>query len=328
MPEFSLIRRLARLAPTTGDDIECTLGDDAAVLAPTAGERLVAATDTMNEGVHFLPGTDPAALGHKVLAVNLSDLAAMGAVPKWALLNLSLPAEDPDWLERFAAGFARLAERTGVRLVGGDTCAGPLSLTVTVLGEQRPAAALRRAGARAGDEVWVSGCLGDAAFALQRRRDGSPCDPALARALDTPEPRLGLGRRLTGLASACIDLSDGLLADLGHVADASRLGATLNLAQLPASPALAALDAERRWNLQLAGGDDFELCFTAPPERRGDVHTLAAEVGLPLTRVGRMDDGAGVRAMTPDGASFRPTENPWEHFAERPGEAERGKHDG
>jgi thiamine-monophosphate kinase len=316
VPEFSLIRRLASLVPTSGADIECSIGDDGAVLCPDSGERLVVATDTLNEGTHFLPGADAGALGHKALAVNLSDLAAMGASPRWALLNLSLPREDAAWIEAFGSGFAGLAERTGVRLVGGDTCAGPLSLVVTVLGTQEPGRSLRRDGARPGDDVWVSGCLGDAALALERRLAGRPVEGRLAEALDAPEPRLALGRRLVGVAGACIDVSDGLLADLGHIATASGLGAVLTVADLPASPALAALeDDTRRWSLQLCGGDDYELCFTAPVAQRDTIRGIARDIDLRLTRVGSMEQGAAVRCRAPDGAAFRPARRAWEHFA-------------
>src|SRR5512134_634676 len=215
------------------------VGDDAAVLRPAPGNDLVVSTDMMVAGRHFLPGADPAGLGHKALAVNLSDMAAMGAAPRWATLALALPEADEPWLEAFARGFFELAERHGVELVGGDTTRGPLNLCVQILGEVPTGRALRRDGARPGDDIWVSGRLGDAALLLAHRRGELVLAPqqaaACRRALDLPEPRVALGLRLRGLAHACIDISDGLLADLGHVLERSRAGATVSLEAIPRS---------------------------------------------------------------------------------------------
>lgn len=343
MPEFALIERLARAIPSRGPGVDLGIGDDAAVLAPEPGKRLAISSDTLNEGVHFLPGADPEALGHKALAVNLSDLAAMGAEPRWALLNLTLPEADADWLDAFARGFAGLATAHELALVGGDTTQGPLSLTVTVLGSLPAQGGLTRSGAGAGDRVFVSGTLGDAAYALGRRQAGvgdSAADlSGTDAALDRPSPRLALGQGLLRQATACIDVSDGLLADLGHVARASGLSAELELASLPGSETLLALPETQRWDLQLCGGDDYELCFTAPPERREAILALGEQLGLPLTEIGFMaatdgaasgaggeatpaghglEPGGNVRCRRPDGSDYTPARPAWEHFS-RPG---------
>lgn len=314
MAEFDLIGRLARAIPGQGPGVELGIGDDAAILSPAPGQRLVVATDTLNENIHFLPDVHAADLGHKALAVNLSDLAAMGAEPRWVLMNLTLPGADEAWLDDFAEGFAALALSHGVSLVGGDTCQGPLSVTVTVLGNLPASGGLQRDGARAGDLVLVSGNLGDAALALNRRRADKPVEPHLAAAMDRPVPRLELGQGVLRLASACIDLSDGLLADLGHVARASGLGAVLDTGALPGSTALQGLPRNQRWNLQLCGGDDYELCFTVPPERRDEALSLGETHGLPLSVVGHMTEGKDVVCKGPDGAPFQPRALGWEHF--------------
>ena len=314
MPEFALIERLARAVETSGEGVALSIGDDAAVLDLARGERLVAATDTLNENVHFLADADPERLGHKALAVNLSDLAAMGAAPRWALLNLSLPSADEQWIDSFARGFGRLAKRFGMALVGGDTCAGRRSIAVTVLGTSAKPELLYRSGAMPGDVVMVSGALGGAAAALAERLAGKSPPPALADRLDIPEPRVALGARLAGVATACIDISDGLAADLAHLAEASGLGAEVLVDRLPAPPGLAALPDAERWALQTSGGEDYELCFTVPESRLTDIHDIGVEIGLELTEIGRMVSDSGVRFLTPGGAAFEPPLPGWEHF--------------
>ena len=240
------------------------------------------------EGTHFAADVDPRALGHKSLAVNLSDLAAMGAAPKWALLAISLPSADEAWIAAFAAGFFALAERYGVDLVGGDTTRGPLrTIAITALGEVPSGVALYRAGARPGDDVWVSGELGGAALALRH-----PQLADAARRLHLPEPRVELGERLRGLASAAIDVSDGLTGDLGHILERSRVGALLEYERIPRSRDFAAVqDAKLERDCVLAGGDDYELAFTVAPARRAEVEALGRELGLPLARVGAIQAG-------------------------------------
>jgi thiamine-monophosphate kinase len=314
--EFALIDRLARHVPTSGPGVRLSLGDDAALLDPPAGQELVACTDTMNVGVHFLDDSDPRSLGHKVLAVNLSDLAAMGARPCWALLNLSLPRADEAWLDAFAQGFGDLARQFQVCLVGGDTCSGAFSLGVTLLGTVPPGQALRRDGARVGDRVFVSGTLGDAALALRKRLAGGKVDARLGEALDRPRPQVALGAGLRPLATACIDLSDGLLADLGHVVCASGVGARLSLDRLPASSALRCLPEHERRSLQLGGGEDYGLCFTAAPEREGEIQALAASLNVTVTRIGSIEAGDAIRCFLEDGSEFHPGDAGWEHFSQ------------
>ncbi|WP_213437568.1 MULTISPECIES: thiamine-phosphate kinase [Lysobacteraceae] len=280
-------------------DVELGIGDDAAVLRLPAEALLVVATDTLNAGVHFPVETVPADIGWKALAVNLSDLAAMGARPAWATLSLSLPQGDAAWVDAFLDGFLALADQHRVALVGGDTTRGPLSVCVTVHGFVEAERVLRRDAARVGDDVWVSGTLGDAAGALSQWRGGEGVETALRARLDRPTPRVALGRALGGLAHAAIDVSDGLLADLGHVCVASDVGAELEVDALPASEALReAFDAEARRALQATGGDDYELCFTALPAQRDAIVAAAREAGVDVHRIGRIVERRGVVALS------------------------------
>jgi thiamine-monophosphate kinase len=342
-PEFDLIDRIRSRVGTRGD-VVLGIGDDAALLQLPAGRQLVVAMDTLNAGVHFPLDTAPADIGWKALAVNLSDLAAMGAQPAWCTLSLSLPSSDATWIDGFLDGFLALASRHDVALVGGDTTRGPLSVCVTVHGLVEPGRALRRDGARVGDDVWVSGTLGDAAGALrlllpflreEGRGEGPPgggdmpaAEPplrplsprerglvALRPRLDRPVPRVELGIVLSTLAHACIDISDGLLADLGHVARASGVAVDVRLDALPASPALrSAFEYDQRIELQATGGDDYELCFTAAPDRRACILALADTLRLPLTRIGRVVAGEGVHAAAADGRRWQPSRAGYEHF--------------
>jgi thiamine-monophosphate kinase len=267
--------------------------------------------DTLNEGVHFPRGADAAAVGWKALAVNLSDLAAMGAEPAWCTLSLSLPEADPAWIDAFLDGFTALAEEHGVALVGGDTTRGPLAVSIAAHGFVPPGAALRRDGARPGDEVWASGTLGDAAGALRLLQRGEAAPEPLAVRLHRPRPRVGLGTGLRGIASACIDVSDGLLADLGHVCAASGVAAVLEAAALPASDALRNAfmgDVDTLHGLQLSGGDDYELCFTAPVAARDRVERAGRDAGVVLARIGMVAEGAGISvrgARTPAGTGYQ-----------------------
>ena len=314
--EFELIRRFfARPARSA----VLGVGDDCALVASKPGHVLAVTTDMLLAGRHFFPDADPEKLGHKALAVNLSDLAAMGADPCWALLAIALPEADDAWLAAFARGFFALAARHGVELVGGDTNRGLLAIAITAIGQVPQGQALRRDGARAGDDVWLSGATGEAALALAHlqgnaRIEGRALDECLAR-LHRPEPRIALGARLRGLASAAIDVSDGLLADLGHVAEASRVAAEVALDVVPRAPALADCRDERlAQRCLLAGGDDYELVFTAPAGRRADVEALARELGLPITRIGRVVAGdAAVRVLDAAGAVV-PAPAGWDHF--------------
>lgn len=315
--EFGLIARIRARAAHGRDDVALGIGDDAAVLAVPAGQQLVVAVDTLNAGVHFPDGTAPADIGWKALAVNLSDLAAMGAQPAWCTLSLSLPDADADvaWLDGFLDGFLELADLHDVALVGGDTTHGPLSVCVTAHGLVEPGRALRRDGAHAGDLVWVSGTLGDAAGALAQSRDGVAMDAVLRARLDRPTPRIAVGRALAGLATACIDVSDGLLADLGHVCTASGVGAEVSIDTLPWSEVLrAAFDTASRRALQATGGDDYELCFTTPPSSREAVAQIVEDTGVAIMRIGRIVEGAGIHASDADGNPWRSPRGGYRHF--------------
>ena len=318
LSEFALIQRYFAEATPRRADVWLGVGDDCAVLEVPAGRRLAVTVDTLVDGVHFLPDVDPCALGHKALAVNLSDLAAMGAEPAWATLALTLPRVEEAWLRGFARGFSALARRFGVQLVGGDTTRGPLSITVQAHGFLEAERALRRSGARPGDLVWVTGCVGDAGLALLAKQGlyvGADGLRELFGRLERPEPRIEAGLALHGLASAAIDVSDGLAADLGHLCRASGVGATVEVERLPCSgPVRTYVEETGDWSLPLAAGDDYELCFTAPGDRQGDIEALARSLPGSLTWVGMVERQPGVRCRYPDG---RLEEAPtgYDHFA-------------
>jgi len=271
------------------------VGDDCALLVPAPGMQLAVSTDLLVEGRHFLSTVPARRLGHKALAVNLSDLAACGARPLAFTLALSLPRPDEAWLAEFAAGLLELAHTHDIELVGGDTTAGPLTLCITVLGEVPAGQALLRSGARPGDELWVSGTLGDARLGLEVLRGTLALDAAgfehARQALELPQPRVALGQALRGVATAAIDLSDGLVGDLGHVLTRSGVGAEIDVDRLPCSATLAGLDATMRRHCQLSGGDDYELLFTAPADASADVRQAAAHADTPVHRIGRITTG-------------------------------------
>jgi thiamine-monophosphate kinase len=264
------------------------VGDDCALVRPNAGLELALTTDMLVEGRHFAAGAAPRSLGHKALAVNLSDLAAMGAAPRWALLALGLPAAEEPWLADFSAGFYGLAERYGVELIGGDTTrADARTISVVAIGEVPAGVALYRHAARPGDDIWVSGELGGAALALRR-----PEIAEVAHRLHEPEPRVELGERLRGLAHAAIDVSDGLAGDLHHILERSRVAAVVDYARIPRPRVLARLgDAALERECLLSGGDDYELLFTAPGDSRSELEALSAELALPLTCIGSIEAG-------------------------------------
>lgn len=317
MAEFDLIARI-RQRVRQRPDVAIGIGDDAAVVQVPAGHQLVICADTLNAGVHFPLDTAPADIGWKALAVNLSDLAAMGAQPAWCTLSLSTPTDDVAWLDAFLDGFLGLADEHGIALIGGDTTRGPLSISVTAHGLVEPDRALRRDGAQAGDDVWVSGTLGDAAAALGLLAAPVSEAPIDLRArLDRPQPRVALGMLLAGIAHAAIDISDGLWADLGHLCRASGLGAEVHVTALPCSPGLAqAIDAAGRREVQAAGGDDYELCFTAPTDKRTQIGQIAARTGVALTCIGRMRGGEGVHGLEADGRVWQPARAGWVHFSD------------
>jgi thiamine-monophosphate kinase len=302
--EFDLIRRYFS---RPGQRARLGVGDDCALFDVRG--TLAISTDALIAGRHFFPEVDPNALGHKALAVNLSDLAAMGAQPLAFTLTLGLPtaqAQNPDWMQAFSNGLYALAQRYDCELIGGDTCASPVVLiAITIMGQVAPDLALCRSKARVGDDIYVSGCLGDAALALTQLQAGQPVAETLRQRLERPEPRVALGRALVGIAHAAIDLSDGLAGDLQHVLRASAhatghdLGASIELEQLPVSEHFAAasheLSQRQKWHYQLAGGDDYELCFIAPASRREQVAQAAALAGVDVRRIGRIEHETGLR---------------------------------
>jgi thiamine-monophosphate kinase len=314
--EFDLIARFFS-RPSRRRDVLLGVGDDAALLEVPAGRALVAATDTLVEGRHFLTGAPPRSVGHQALAVNLSDLAAMGADPAWALLSLSLPEANEDWLQEFADGLYSLAEAHDVDLVGGDTVRGPLVVTIEALGFVEPALALKRSGARPGDLLYVSGWPGEAAAGLESLRSGgsmAASDDRLVRRYLFAEPRLDLGRALRGRASAAMDVSDGLLGDLRKLCAASGVGAHLDLDALPISPALASRHARHECEaFVLGGGDDYELLFTLPPDRAAQVES-ELRGSIALTRIGEICAGHGVGCMR-GGVAVDVDGRGYDHFA-------------
>ena len=327
--EFELIaRHFTRPARATAlarhaGGIELGVGDDCALLRVAPGMQLAVSTDMLVEGRHFLSTVAPERLGHKVLAVNLSDLAACGAEPLAFTLALALPRADDQFLAPFAQGLLALADAHGIELVGGDTTAGPLNICITVFGQVPPGQALLRSGARAGDGLWVSGQLGDARLALevfrgQQALQGDAFEQ-VRRAMELPQPRVALGLALRGLASAAIDLSDGLLGDLGHVLQRSGVAAVVDVDALPRSAVLAAQDPALQHLCLLSGGDDYELLFSAPPRHHGAVQAAGRAAGVAVTRIGTVlaADGNAPALRVVDGQG-RPVATPWrgfDHFA-------------
>jgi len=329
--EFELIALIRDRCAVAREDVRLGIGDDAALLAVPAGHLLAVSTDTLVAGVHFPIATHAADIGWKALAVNLSDLAAMGATPAWATLALTLPEADARWVEQFADGFAALAGEFKLALVGGDTTQGPLSITVTVHGFVPVDGALLRSGARVGDGIFVTGTPGDAAAGLRcLDRNAAAAEllsapvglrEALTARLNRPVPRVAQGLALRGRATACIDVSDGLVADLGHICAASGVGAQLDADALPASSALLGLfDPATRRAFQLNGGDDYELCFTAPDQDAGALLGDLARSGCGATRIGRIvaergDAAVQIRVTDSAGTSLPIARAGWEHFS-------------
>jgi len=297
------------------------IGDDCALLAPTPGMQMAISSDMLVEGRHFFAGADARMLGHKSLAVNLSDLAAMGARPLGFTLALALPEANPDWLQGFSSGLFALADAFDCELIGGDTTRGPLNICITVFGEIEPGRALRRDAARAGDDIWISGTLGDARLALagywQEYALGEDAHGLAAMRMHMPAPRVALGRLLAALPAppAALDISDGLVGDLGHILAASQVGATLDVDALPAGPVLSRQPLEWRRRFTLAGGDDYELCFAARRADREAVIAAGAASGTPVTRVGTIDAQAGLRLVDGSGAAMDLQVSGWDHFS-------------
>lgn len=315
--EFALIARY--FSPRTTHTVLAG-GDDAALVSVAPGMELAVSTDMLVGGRHFFAKADAYGVGHKSLAVNLSDLAAMGATPRWVTLSLALPSADEPWIEAFAAGFLDLAAEHRVDLVGGDTTGGPLNICVQIMGEVPAGQALRRTGARPGDGVWVSGRIGDAALGLLHLRgelalDAGEAEDAVHR-LERPTPRVALGQALRSVASAAIDVSDGLVADLGHIGERSAVRVVIEALRVPV-PSVVRTRAATHPHLlaaALTGGDDYELCFTAPAAQRDALHTISMRLGLPLTEIGRIEAGAGVEVLDAQGRALALAQRGFDHF--------------
>jgi thiamine-monophosphate kinase len=316
LSEFDLIRKYFT-RPTKHAGLG--IGDDCALVQLGPGMELALSTDMLVSGTHFFPDADPFQLGHKVLAVNLSDLAAMGAKPRWCTLAVALPDADEAWIETFSRGFFSLADKYEVELIGGDTTRGPLNFCVHMMGELPIGAAILRSGAREGEDIWVSGELGDASLALAHLQGRVKLgDQALAICLPRlhmPSPRIELGLSLRGLATSCIDISDGLLADLGHVLEQSGAGAELSLGTLPHSIAVDNCpDKILAQSCVLAGGDDYELCFTAPSNSRAAVEALANGTGIRLACIGTIVKGAGLSVLDENHHPVKISSTGFDHF--------------
>lgn len=317
MAEFDWIAWLRNKArqPDAGKGVVLGIGDDAALCDVPPGMQLVISTDTLVAGVHFPEDTRAEDIGYKALAVNLSDLAAMGAEPAWFSLAVTVPEMDMAWLQAFAHGVLELANEHAIALIGGDTTRGPLSITVTVHGFVPSGTALRRDAAKPGDDIWVTGSLGDAAAALQQIGTGLQ-SMKLRHRLDRPTPRVAAGLLIRGLANAAIDVSDGLAQDLGHILNASAVGAELELGRLPVSSSLLEFhpDDETRWRLQLAGGDDYELCFSASPKNAFAIEQALAGCGVSASVIGHIKADAGLQLLTPEGDALVLRKAGYQHF--------------
>ena len=317
--EADIIRLFTRSDPS----VVLGPGDDSALFRPETGMEVAVSTDMLVSGQHFFADTDPYKLGHKALAVNLSDMAAMGANPRWATLALALPESliknDTKWVESFARGLLELAGSHRVALIGGDVTRGPLTICIQIIGEVAKGKALHRSGARVGDDIWISGKLGDAALALlHERREIKLESNEFAECLNAlllPVARVDLGQILVGLANSAIDISDGLLADLGHILERSGVAATISLKEVNCSVILKKYFSQPQViNCMLAGGDDYELCFTVPRERRSKIDKISQETGIPLTRIGKIIMGEGLVVLDSTGKPIMLETTGYDHF--------------
>ena len=317
--EFDIIEHYFKTQQVKRDDVTVGIGDDAAIISMPVDRQLVVALDTLVAGVHFPDNTVAEDIGYKALAVNLSDLAAMGATPAWFTLALTLPRSDKDWLAGFARGLFELAAEYGLELIGGDTTQGPLTISIQVAGYVPTGQALLRSGARAGDAIYVTGTLGDAALGLRclQQADSFPYNEMALNRLNRPQARLAFGQALRGIASACIDVSDGLLADLSHILTASNVGARIDRQSIPLSAPLQTLchHDETKYTLALAGGDDYELCFCVSPQHDAALQSVIQQSGLRVTQVGTIEPQAGIRLHHAGQACNMDMLHGYEHFA-------------
>jgi len=317
--EFNLIKEYF-LSPSNRKDVSLGIGDDCAIVSVPEGKQLAITTDTLVDDVHFPSNSSPQDIACKAIAVNLSDLAAMGAEPAWLTLALSLPRVDESWLKSFSDSFRKTAEKYNVQLIGGDTTQGPLSITVQAMGFAEPDNIMRRDGARPGDVIYVSGTLGDAAAGLKILQQGQAIDANnawLVNRLNQPEPRVELGLKVSAYCKCAIDLSDGLAADLGHILEASDCGATVNIDRIPLSHQLVEYFINRNevdWEMVLAGGDDYELCLVVTPENENELMQIASEISLPLTRIGGIEEHTALNIVDDAGEKYLLDRSGYEHF--------------
>jgi thiamine-monophosphate kinase len=316
--EFDLIDRYFSDLEHEQSNVICGIGDDAAVLDIPEGHELHVSVDSFVHGIHFFPNTSAYNIGYKSLAVNLSDIAAMGASPRWATLALTLPEINDEWLAGFARGFADLARKFGISLIGGDTTSGPLSVTIQIMGVAKKGSAVLRSGASPGDLVYVSACLGAASFAseaLKHKVDDGAIPTHCLHRLHRPEPRVELGQHLNTLASAAIDISDGLEADLNHILLSSQVAAEVELVKLPVCTHLKKLENKNLlWQLALAAGDDYELCFTLSQENKAELERRCKDLDYPLSCIGSIVEGKGVRWLEEGGAEMKMDLQGFRHF--------------
>jgi len=317
--EFELIKKYFQHLTDEDPSVKCGIGDDAAIIKMPQGMDVVLSMDTLLEDTHFPAGTDPFDIGYKVLAVNLSDMAAMGAVPKWALLSISLPENDEAWLKEFASGFHHLAKQHSITLIGGDMSRGPLSVTLQIQGLVPAGTALKRDGAQKGDLIYVTGSLGDAGVGLDifqgKLSIGNEHEAFFLNSLNRPEVSVEAGLRLREIASSAIDISDGLIADLGHIADASHVGAEIEVKKIPLSEAMQqCIDETTAWDYALTSGDDYKLCFTASAVQHEQIINTFREINIPVSCIGKINEETGLQLKIPEGTCFEPSGKSYEHF--------------
>ena len=316
--EFDIIQQVFKSRAQSDNQVICGIGDDAAVIEVPTGQQLLVSTDTLVSGVHYFPDANAFDVGFKSLAVNLSDMAAMAAKPCWMTLALTLPEANQNWLNSFADGLFTLARKYQVALVGGNLAQGPLYITITIMGTVPAGTALLRSGGCVGDDIYVTGELGMASLALASLkgecRISSNMQQSLLERLYRPQPRVETGMQIRNLASACIDLSDGLASDLLHILQASSAGAEVNLPTIPITASLKALNEQHRWSLALCGGDDYELCFTAPVANRTVLERMSGQFGCNITRIGKVTTGAGIRWLDENGLVKPVPDSGYRHF--------------
>ncbi len=317
--EFELIKKYFQKLTEDDPSVKCGIGDDAAIIQIPPGMELVLSMDTLLEDTHFPAETDPFDIGHKGLAANLSDMAAMGAEPKWVLLSISLPENDEPWLEKFSSGFLELAKQHSVSLIGGDMSRGPLSITLQIQGLVPTGTALKRDGAQEGELIYVTGTLGDAGVGLDiiqgKLSISNEHKSFFLRSLNRPEVSVEAGLRLREIANSSIDISDGLIADLGHILDASHVGAEIEVEKMPLSEAMQqCIDKTTAWNYALTSGDDYKLCFTASAEKHDLVLDTFKGINISVACIGKINGETGLQLMTPEGTCFEPLGKSYQHF--------------